>query len=178
MLEDQGFLGYEDGRWRVLGDLSKVSVPATIQALLAARLDRLTPEEKAILGCAAVIGKVFWWGAVSELSPEPVGPGVGAHLQTLVRKGLIRPDRSSLVGEDAFRFHHILVQEAAYHGLPKERRAELHERFAEWMERRAGDRLVEYEEVVGYHLEQAYRYRRELGSGDAQMSRIAERAAE
>src|SRR5439155_1068178 len=82
MQEDQGFLGYEDGRWRVLGDLSKVSVPATIQALLAARLDRLTPEEKAILGCAAVIGKVFWWGAVSELSPEPVGPGVGAHLQT------------------------------------------------------------------------------------------------
>jgi class 3 adenylate cyclase/tetratricopeptide (TPR) repeat protein len=178
MLEDQGFLGYEDGRWRVLGDLSKVSVPATIQALLAARLDRLTPEEKAVLGCAAVIGKVFWWGAVSELCPEPVGPGAGTHLQTLVRKGLIRPDRSSLVGEDAFGFHHILIQEAAYHGLPKERRAELHERFAEWMERRAGDRLVEYEEVVGYHLEQAYRYRRELGSSDAQMSGIAERAAE
>ncbi len=178
MLEDQGFLRYEDGSWHVLGDLSRVSVPATIQALLAARLDRLTPEEKSVLGCAAVIGKVFWWGAVSELSPEPLVPGVGTHLQTLVRKGLIRPDRSSLVGEDAFRFHHILIQEAAYQGLPKERRAELHERFAEWMEHRAGDRLVEYEEVVGYHLEQAHRYRRELGAADDQMERTAEHAAE
>jgi class 3 adenylate cyclase/tetratricopeptide (TPR) repeat protein len=178
MLEDQGFLRYEDDRWRVVGDLSRISVPATIQALLAARLDRLTPEEKAVLGCAAVIGKVFWWGAVSELSPESVAPAVGTHLQTLVRKGLIRPDRSSLVGEDAFRFHHILIQEAAYQGLPKERRAELHEGFAAWIERRAGDRLVEYEEVVGYHLEQAYRYRGELGARDEQMGRIAEHASE
>jgi tetratricopeptide (TPR) repeat protein len=90
-------------------------------------------------------------------------PHVGGHLQTLVRKELIRPERSSFSGEDAFRFHHILIQEAAYRGIPKEIRADLHERFADWLERKAGQRVTEYEEVVGYHLESAHRYRAELG---------------
>jgi class 3 adenylate cyclase/tetratricopeptide (TPR) repeat protein len=166
MLEDDGVLVRGQDRWSVVGDLSQVAVPATIQALLAARLDRLGPQERAVLGTASVIGKEFWWGAVSDLSPEGLRPAVGGHLQTLVRKGLILPERSTLVGEDAFRFHHILIQDASYQGLPKERRAELHERFAGWMEERLGDRMVEYEEVVGYHLEQASRYRAELGGAD------------
>ena len=174
MLEDDGVLVRSDDRWRVVGDLSQVAVPATIQALLAARLDRLGPQERAVLGTASVIGREFWWGAVSELSPEALRPAVGGHLQTLVRKGLIRPERSTLVGEDAFRFHHLLIQDASYQGLPKERRAGLHERFAGWMEARLGERMVEYEEVVGYHLEQAYRYRAELGAAD---ERVGGRAA-
>ena len=151
MLEDDGWLARQDDGWRVVGDLSHMAVPATIQALLAARLDRLSGGEKAVLGTASVIGKEFWWGAVAELMPEDVVPRVGSHLQTLIRKGLITPERSTIAGEDAFRFHHTLVLEAAYRGVPKERRADLHESFAEWIETRSGDRLVENEELVGYH---------------------------
>ncbi len=178
MLEDDGWLVRDDVGWRVVGDLAQVAVPATIQALLAARLDRLSVEEKAVIGTAAVIGKEFWWGAVAELAPEEVQARAGGHLQTLVRKGLILPERSTLAGEDAFRFHHILILEAAYQGLPKERRAELHERFAGWIERHSGDRLVEYEEVIGYHLEQAYRYRAELATPDERTRTLGARASD
>ena len=178
MLEDDGLLSNDGGVWKVVGDLSQVAVPATIQALLAARLDRLGPQERVVLGAASVIGKEFWWGAVSELCPESLRPYVGSHLQTLVRKGLISPERSTLAGEDAFRFHHILILDASYSGLPKERRAELHERFAAWAEERPGDRMPEYEAVVGYHLEQAFRYRRELGATGSDVDRLGERAAD
>ncbi len=176
MLEDDGLLRRgEEGAGGVL-DLSGVAVPASIHAVLGARLDRLSAEERAVIRCASVVGKVFWWGAVSELAPEGVRPSVGSHLQTLVRKDLIRPERSTFSGEDAFRFHHILIQEAAYLGTPKEIRAELHERFAGWLERTAGERLTEYEEVLGYHLERAYRYRVELGSAGPGEIELAQRA--
>jgi class 3 adenylate cyclase/tetratricopeptide (TPR) repeat protein len=178
MLEDDGLLSKDGDVWRVVGDLSQVAVPATIQALLAARLDRLDPQERVILGAASVIGKEFWWGAVSELSPQSLRPHVGSHLQTLVRKGLIAPERSSLAGEDAFRFHHMLILDASYSGLPKERRADLHERFAAWVEVRADDRMVEYEGVVGYHLEQAFRYRSELGVPDASLAALGAHAGQ
>jgi tetratricopeptide (TPR) repeat protein len=162
MLEDDGVLRHEDDRWRIVGDLDEVRVPGSIQALLGARIDRLTPEERTVLRCAAVVGKVFWWGAIAELVPPPLRATVGTHLQTLVRKDLIRPERSSLTGEDAFRFHHILIQEAAYAATPKQDRADLHERFATWTERVSGERATELEEVIGYHLEQAVRLRAEL----------------
>ena len=178
MLEDDGWLARQDDGWRVVGDLSHMAVPATIQALLAARLDRLSGGEKAVLGTASVIGKEFWWGAVAELMPEDVVPRVGSHLQTLIRKGLITPERSTIAGEDAFRFHHTLVLEAAYRGVPKERRADLHESFAAWIETRSGDRLVENEELVGYHLEQAHRYRLELAAPDEGVRALGVRASE
>jgi predicted ATPase len=75
---------------------------------------------------------------------------------SLVRKELIRPDRAEFAGDDAFRFVHALVRDAAYAAMAKELRADLHERFAAWLEQAAGDRLVEYEEILGYHLEKAY----------------------
>jgi class 3 adenylate cyclase/tetratricopeptide (TPR) repeat protein len=178
MLEDDGLIGRDGGRWRAIGDLSRMSVPATIQALLGARLDRLSAEERTVIGCASVIGNVFWWGAVADLAPERLRTAVGGHLRTLVRKEMIRPEPSGIAGEDAFRFHHILIQEAAYRGLPKEQRAELHERFAAWLERTIGERLAEYEEILGYHLEQAFRYRLELGAMDDRTREIATGAAE
>jgi predicted ATPase/class 3 adenylate cyclase len=177
MLEDDGLLRRANGGWVMAGDVSAVTVPASIQALLGARLDRLSDEERAVIRSASVVGKVFWWGAVAELAPEAIRPNVGSHLQTLVRKELIRPDRSTFAGEDAFRFHHILVQEAAYRGIPKEVRAELHERFAAWVDRVAGERAVEHEEVVGYHLEQAFRYRSELGRRVEDLRALGLRAA-
>ena len=173
MLEDDGLLRRQNGGWVVTGDLSDLSVPASISALLGARLDRLSAGELAVIRCASVIGKVFWWGPVEELAPATVRRQVGGHLQTLVRKDLIRPERSSFSGEDAFRFHHTLLLDAAYAGTPKETRAELHERFAGWVERAAGERVAEVEEVIGYHLEQAHRYRAELGKADESTKELA-----
>ena len=178
MLVDGGQLRRDDGRWTAAGDLSSIAIPPTINALLGARLERLSAEERAVIQRASVVGKVFWWGAVTELSPAPEQSAVGGHLQALVRRELVRPDRSRFVGEDAFRFSHILIRDAAYAGTTKELRAELHERLAGWLERRAADRPTELEEIVGYHLEQAHGYRSELGlDGDAR-ARLAARAAE
>jgi class 3 adenylate cyclase/tetratricopeptide (TPR) repeat protein len=163
MLVDEGLLRREDGRWTAAGDLSSIAIPPTINALLAARLEGLSREERAVIQRASVVGRVFWWGAVAELSPASEQDVVSGHLQSLVRKAFVRPDRSRFTGEDAFRFGHILIRDAAYAGTTKELRAELHERFANWLERRAADRLTEFEEILGYHLEQAHRYRTEVG---------------
>ncbi|MGH2724723.1 MAG: ATP-binding protein, partial [Actinomycetota bacterium] len=157
MLVDDGLLRRDDGRWTAAGDLSQIAIPSTINALLSARLERLPREERAVIQRASVVGKVFWWGAVAELSPTPEQAALGGHLQALVRRELVRPDRSRFTDEDAFRFSHILIRDAAYSETTKEARAHLHERFAGWLERRAADRLTEFEEVVGYHLEQAHR---------------------
>ena len=177
MLVDQGLLRRTDGRWEAAGDLSSIAVPPTINALLAARLERLSREERAVIHRASVVGKVFWWDAVAELSPAPARSAVGSHLQSLVRRELVRPEPSRAGGEDAFRFSHILIRDAAYAGVTKELRAELHERFAEWLERRptAG---VEPEELIGYHLAEAHRYRTELGLLDDHTGDLARRAAE
>jgi len=178
MLVDDGLLRRDDGRWVGAGDLSSITIPPTINALLAARLERLSVEELAVIQRASVVGKVFWWGAVAELSPTPEQAAVGGHLQALVRRELVRPDQSRFAGEDAFRFSHILIRDAAYAGTTKEARAQLHERFAGWLERRAADRLTEFEEIVGYHLEQAHRYRTELGLDGEAGTRLAARAAQ
>lgn len=178
MLVDQGLLQRDDGRWIAGGDLSSIAIPPTIGALLVSRLERLSSEERAVIQRASVVGKVFWWGAVAELSPPEERTAVGGHLQALVRRELVRPDRSRFAGEDAFRFGHILIRDAAYVGTTKEARADLHERFADWLERRAADRPAEFEEVVGYHLEQAHRYRWELGLFDERGRGLARHAAE
>ena len=177
-LIDDGLLERDNGDWTAHGDLSRVSVPGSISALLSARLDQLEFEERAVIQRASVVGKTFWWGAVTDLSPEGDRPQVGSHLRTLLRKELVRPDRSRFAGEDAFRFSHILVRDAAYGSMPKRARAELHQRFASWLERKAGDRIAEFEEIVGYHLEHAYRYRVELGPVDDPARALARAAAE
>lgn len=178
MLVDDGLLRRDDGRWTADGDLSSIAIPPTINALLGARLARLSTEERAVIQRASVVGKVFWWGAVAALSPDPDQAAVGGHLQALVRRELVRPDRSRFAGEDAFHFSHILIRDAAYAGTIKETRAHLHEGFADWLEGRAADRLTEFEEVVGYHLEQAHRYATELGLDGEALPRLAARAAE
>ena len=109
-------------------DQSTLSIPGTIQAVLAARLDRLEPDERSAIQSASVIGRVFWWDAVSELADPDERAKVGHALQSLVRKGLMQPDHSE-IQQDAFRFSHILIRDAAYGAIPKSARAELHERF-------------------------------------------------
>ena len=152
--------------------------PPTIQALLAARLDRLSVQERAVIERAAVAGKEFWRDAILALSPDDEHDGTDASLMSLVRKELVRPHRSAVRADDAFRFSHALIRDAAYAGIPKETRAILHERFANWVATNAGDRAIELEEIIGYHLEQAYLYREQLFRSDDETRRIANRAGE
>jgi class 3 adenylate cyclase/tetratricopeptide (TPR) repeat protein len=144
----------------LLQESGDVRVPSTVQALLQARIDQLAGDERAVVERGAVEGEIFHRGAVAELArPTEVDP----HLDGLVRKELIRPTLPTLAGERAYRFRHLLIRDAAYDALPKATRAELHERFAEWLAEHAED-LIELDEVLGYHLEQATRYHEQLGS--------------
>jgi class 3 adenylate cyclase/tetratricopeptide (TPR) repeat protein len=138
----------------------EVEVPPTLRALLAARLDQLDAGERRVLERGAVEGELFHRGTVQALAPEETE--VTPRLAALVRKELVRPDRPQLPREDAYRFRHLLICDAAYEALPKATRAELHQRFAEWLQER-GQTLVELDEILGYHLEQACRYKIELG---------------
>jgi class 3 adenylate cyclase/tetratricopeptide (TPR) repeat protein len=149
---------------------ARVVVPPTLHALLTARLDQLDPRERRVLECGSVEGEVFHRGAVQALAPSELQ--VTPQLAGLVRKELIRPNTSEFPGEDGFRFRHLLIRDAAYDGLPKATRAELHERCAAWLDERA--KFVAQDEIVGYHLEQAARYRQELGAPNP---RLAEAAA-
>ena len=177
MLIDDRLLRFEDGVWHAVEELADLTVPPTIQLLLAARLDRLDTEERAAIERGAVEGKVFHTGAVATLSQERLRANVPSRLLALARKELIRPDRAEFAGEDAFRFRHLLIRDAAYEAMPKEQRADLHERYAEWLERAAGERVNEYEEILAYHFEQAHRFRIELGQPDDHVRRLGEAAA-
>jgi class 3 adenylate cyclase/tetratricopeptide (TPR) repeat protein len=177
MLIDDGLLRLDGGTWRAVDDLADITVPPTIQLLLAARIDRLDAEERAVIERAAIEGKVFHSGAVASLASDALRPHVPSRLLALARKELIRPDRAEFAGQDAFRFRHLLIRDAAYQGMPKEHRAELHERYAAWLEEAAGERLAEYEEILAHHLEQAYRYRLELGPPDEHTHQLAGAAA-
>jgi predicted ATPase/class 3 adenylate cyclase len=172
MLVDAGVLVDDHGSWNLVGDVDRVDVPPTIQALLAARLDRLPPHERVLAQRGAVIGRTFEQQAVTELSPEADRSQIVTHLRGLVRHQVIGPYQA----DDVYRFRHLLIRDAAYEALPKEERAVLHERFADWLEALAPDRLVEQEEILGYHLEQAHDYRVSLGQRDAQVSGLAVRA--
>jgi class 3 adenylate cyclase len=175
-LVEQGRLRRQDGHW-VTADLDSLGIPPSIQALLTARLDRLPAAERAVLERAAVAGQVFDQTAVVELSPPSVRAQVPAHLEALVRRELLRPAPARLTGDQGFQFRHLLLRDAAYDSIPKQTRADLHDLFAVWGERIAGPRLREIEEIIGYHLEQAWRYRVELGFADERNHRLAAAAA-
>jgi class 3 adenylate cyclase/predicted ATPase len=161
-LVDEGRLVLKEGRWVATTDLSDVPVPPTISALLSARLEKLPARERRLIEIASVMGQVFYSEAVRELSdaePERVSSGI----TSLVRAQFVRPERSDVPETEAFAFRHLLLRDAAYDAIPKATRAEVHERFADWLDD-AGGSLGEQDEIVGYHLEQAYRYRVELGT--------------
>ncbi|MBV8196287.1 MAG: AAA family ATPase [Candidatus Dormibacteraeota bacterium] len=148
----------------------EVAIPPTIHALMAARLDQLRQPERRVLERGSVEGQSFHAGAVELLMADE--EDIPSTLMVLVRKDLIRPDKPSISGENAFRFRHILIRDAAYDALPKAERADLHERFAGWLLQHATE-LIEVDALVGYHLEQAFRYRSELGPvSDAVQTRL------
>ena len=178
MLIEEGLLRRERGLW-TLGELKgALPVPPTIQALIGARLDRLPEEERALLTRVSVEGKVFHREAMRELAPAALAASVDRTLTELIRRDIIRPDRASFGDDEAFRFRHLLIRDAAYRSLPKQTRAQLHERYAGWLEGAAGERVHEFEEIVGYHLEQAYRFLAELGRADDDARILASRASD
>ncbi len=176
MLVDDGTLRREGDRWVAGVDLAGIEMPPTIHALLAARIERLRPDERSVLERAAVIGRQFSRAALVELLPPELRGDVDARLEALRRSELVEPDAGWFLGDPGLRFHHMLIRDAAYRRLLKNTRAELHGRLADWLERRV-DGAVEHDETIGWHLEQAHQHLQELGPIDAAGRALGERAA-
>ena len=155
-------------------DTTALEVPDTVQALIAARIDRLRPAEKRVLQRAAVVGRVFWRGALEHLAP---GLDLDGPLETLLERELIVPEeRSTISGDRAYRFKHVLIRDVAYAGLTKAERANHHRAHAEWVAERAPDELVE---IRAYHLDRAVTLLTELeGSAPAESAELAAAALE
>jgi hypothetical protein len=154
-LVDAGILAEAGGRWTATADLAGVPAPATVSALLAARIERLAPGQRSLLELASVVGEVFDEPALLVLAPERAAAEVSDGLAALGQAGLLRPGAGA-----GWRFRHGLLRDAAYAAMPKRHRAELHERLAAWLERggaRGGA------ELVGAHLERAWRLLGQLG---------------
>src|SRR4051794_24746035 len=148
-------------------------IPDTLQALIAARIDRLAPEAKALLQRAAVIGRIFWEGALERLSPE-LESLEGTLDDLRLREFVLDEERSSIRGERAYKFKHVLIREVAYSGLSKSARAEHHARFAEWLKERAGEELLE---IRAFHLDRATALLTELdGAAPVELQREAAEA--
>ncbi|MDX6504189.1 MAG: hypothetical protein QOE29_1314, partial [Gaiellaceae bacterium] len=160
-------------------DGDPAEIPPTLDALLSAHIDTLDGRERGTLERASVEGEVFHRGAALALMDPPLDTvEVDTALVSLRSKEFVRETRSSFDGETAFRFRHLLVRDVAYRSAPKRRRAELHVRFSGWLETKLGDRLLELAEIVGYHLEQAWRLRSDLGPLDEDTIEVGGKASE
>jgi class 3 adenylate cyclase/tetratricopeptide (TPR) repeat protein len=144
------------------GDEGAAAVPPTIQAVLAARIDRLPASQRAVIERAAIEGGTFHRGSLAALLPDETQQGLDANLAELLGRELIHRERPDLGNEEAYRFDHILIRDATYGLLPKRVRADLHERHARWLEGRGEPMLGEQAELAGYHLEQAFHCRMEV----------------
>lgn len=170
-LADQGLL--VDGRW-VGADDSEVEIPATLQGLLAARLDRLEPTPRLVLERASVEGRRFRVAALRTLAPDLGPEDIDGAIASLERRGLVQPEDEAA---GRWRFAHALVLEAAYRALSKELRADLHVRLADWMIEADADQ-ADVDESVGRHLERALHLREELGERGERSAALSERAGE
>ncbi|MGH2539883.1 MAG: ATP-binding protein, partial [Actinomycetota bacterium] len=155
MLVDRGVLVRRGAAWELTAGENEIPVPESVQALIAARLDTLPPERKALLQDAAVLGKVFWAGAVAEMGGLDQAT-VRDGLHELARKELVRPARRpSIEGETEYAFWHVLIRDVAYGQIPRASRATKHVAAAAWIERIAGERVEDIAELLVHHYEQA-----------------------
>jgi predicted ATPase len=180
MLIERGVLVEAEEGWQTTRQIDQLDIPPSIQALLTARLDQLSPEERAVTEPAAVIGLEFPSAAVRELVPSTARDAVGERLDQLVHRQLVRPTPLEEREFDDHRFTHLLIRDAAYQRILKRARADLHERFADWLEHfdESHGRPGERDEIVGYHLEQSVTHRQQLGAPDIHVNVLAARAAE
>lgn len=177
MLVDDGVVSRSGDQWVLTIDADAVEVPPTIQSLLASRVERMPVAERRVIELAGVIGTEFPRGSVLALDDSVTPAELDTLLETLRRKDVIEPTGTYWGNEPIYRFHHVLIRDAAYRRLLKGNRAELHLRAGEWTERTAASLVGEYEPAIGFHFEQAFRYRTELGSNDAATVEIGDRAA-
>lgn len=176
MLVHDGVLVAKANGWRLTIDADAISVPPTIQALLASRLERMNTADRRVLETASVIGTDFSPAAVCALSGASQGE-VKASLDRLRRMELAEPSGAYVGDDPVWRFHHILIRDVAYRRLLKSDRGELHERFADWILAGARTGLFESDELVARHLESAHGYRCELNSRDGNTAELALRSA-
>ncbi len=175
MLRDDGLLVDEGSVWR-LAALPADWMPPTIHALLSARIDRLEREDRVVLDPAAVVGHIFPLAAISELAGDLAPAEVVVRADQLTRAQILQAavEREH---EEFRAFHHIFIRDSVYESLLKRQRAALHERFVRWADETNGDREVEFEEILGYHLEQAHRYLSELAPTDEHARQLGTDAA-
>jgi class 3 adenylate cyclase/tetratricopeptide (TPR) repeat protein len=166
MLVDEGILVRGEQGPELVGDPGEIHVPPTIGALLGARLDLLSSDERTLAEAGSVEGQLFHRGAAASLLELGAPFELMASAERLVARELVQTAPAQFIGEAAYRFRHVLVRDAAYGAIAKKQRAQLHERFARWLERKIGSRLGEFEEILGFHLEQAVVYRSQLGPLD------------
>ncbi len=177
ILIDAGTIYDSASGWQIAAGYEQVIVPPSVSSLLASRLDRLPALERAVLERAAVVGLDFQPPAIDALAADAdAAADLGPALSALCDKRLIRVTGTG--GDaDEYQFTNLLVRDAAYDRLLKRTRARMHERFADWLLQASGDRVAELEEIVGYHLEQSFRYRSELGPVDEHARSLGDRAA-
>jgi class 3 adenylate cyclase/tetratricopeptide (TPR) repeat protein len=167
MLIDSRALRREGNQWVRGENYGEIAVPPTIKALLEARLDNLARADRATVEPASVIGMEFERQSIEALAPDAVRPEIGLHLDTLARKHFIDQSSGAQTAM-VYRFHHHLVRDTVYNGLLKRARANLHLAFVRWADKVNADRdrALEFEAILGYHLEQTHRYLSELGPLD------------
>jgi tetratricopeptide (TPR) repeat protein len=177
MLQETGAIRREGDRWVSTRASGELAIPPTVHALVAARLDALGQDERAVIEPASVVGLSFAEEAVAELVEADVRARLEQQLGSLAAKQLVRRASGD---EILYRFGHLVIKDTAYGSLLKRVRVALHERFVVWAERvnRERGRETEFEEILGFHLEQAYRYRTELGVIDDEARATGARAAE
>jgi class 3 adenylate cyclase len=164
-LIETGRIAQRDSKWVAEGAISAVEIPPTLQGLITARLDRVSPDVKSALQAAAIVGRLFSTSALAAIAGAPPSSEL---LREAARRDLIVEADERAPGEGrVHRFKHPLFREVAYATIPKSERVRMHDNYARWLETTLGDRAEELREVVGYHAEQAYRYAAELGRPNA-----------
>jgi class 3 adenylate cyclase/tetratricopeptide (TPR) repeat protein len=173
LIDDGVLRATEASRWEVAKPLEDVEVPRSIQGLIAARLDGLPEDEKVVLQDAAVVGRIFWLGAVADLTGRPLGDVRDAIGRLRVKELVVPHEPSSFSDEHEYSFKHVLIRDGAYDSLPKSLRADKHAGVAAWAEQRAGDRAEEIAELVASHELEALGYAEELGERREDLMRSA-----
>jgi class 3 adenylate cyclase/tetratricopeptide (TPR) repeat protein len=167
-LIDEGMIVHDEGRWKGTAECGEVVIPDTVQGVLAARIDLLSPQEKRVAQSAAVVGRIFWTGPLRRLVGEEVGD-IDEVLDALESRELIRARLSSSIGGDReYIFKHVLTRDVSYESLPKRDRATAHATVAVWLEETAGERRREFAELLAYHFAEAVKGATRLDAADAE----------
>jgi len=166
MLMESGRIEKRDDRWIANASVATVEVPPTLQGLIAARLDRVAPEVKALLQRASLAGRLFSTDALAALG-DGAAPDASLLRDAIRRDLLVEADERALGSGRVFRFKHVLIRDVAYSTVPKAERSRLHDRYGRWLETSLGDRRHEIADIVAFHAEQAFLLARELRTSAA-----------